>query len=111
MEDWMIECIEECLGFKLYDWQKEYIFGRSCVIPTGRRVGFTTAYMIKLIISEGKPIRLDKPETISKICDYNHGPMYYTWFRNEFSDMYYKLSHTKIKRILRKVVFKKGVIV
>lgn len=108
MDDWIIECIEEGLGFKLYDWQKDYVLGKPCYIPTSRGTGSTTAYIIKLIISEGKPIRLDKPGAIVEICDYNHGPLYLRWFENEFSQIYWKLSHTQIKRILRKVIFKKG---
>ena len=109
MEDWIVENIEKALGFKLYDWQKDYIFNRSSHIPSGRRIGFTTAYILKLIISEGSKIRLDSIDDVRNICDDpRHGSSYLSWFINEFSDIYYKLSHTNLKRVLRPVKFKKG---
>lgn len=111
MNEWITENVEGALGFKLHDWQLDYIFDRPCNIPEGRRVGFTTAYILKLIISEGKPIRLDKPGTLVDICDEDNGVWYYRWFEHEFSDIYYMVSHTKLKRILRPVKFRKEVAV
>lgn len=110
MNEWTADCIEEALGFKLYDWQKDYIFSNPVPFTMGgRRIGLTTAYIIKLIISEGPPIRLGRIENVRHICDSDNGINYLKWFEYEFTDIYYKLSHTKLKRVLRKVVFdKKG---
>lgn len=48
-----IRKINQALGIKLYEWQEKYIFGESEYIPSGRRVGRTTATIIKLCLSSG----------------------------------------------------------
>lgn len=63
-----IRKINQALGIKLYEWQEKYIFGESEYIPSGRRVGRTTANIIKLCLSSGDPIFItiqDYPNKIS----------------------------------------------
>lgn len=63
-----IRKINQALGIKLYEWQEKYIFGESEYIPSGRRVGRTTATIVKLCLSSGAPMFItiqDYPNKIS----------------------------------------------
>lgn len=52
-----IQKIEQIFGFSLYDWQKDYIMGKSEYVAPGRRNGKTFAYILKLLLSDGTKIR------------------------------------------------------
>lgn len=60
--------IEEALGFELYDHQKSYILGDTLLEydSNNRRRGLTTAHIIKLALSDGKPINLHR---MQDYCD------------------------------------------
>lgn len=55
--DEAIERIEEIFGFSLYEWQKKYLKGEVKSTIGGRKNGNTFAYFLKLLLSDGKPIR------------------------------------------------------
>jgi len=70
--------IEKAFGFPLYDWQKDYLLGNHCKIPYGQRCsGRTFAYCLKLLLSDGEPI---KRRDLFKYRDKNHGTHYDSWF-------------------------------
>lgn len=55
----MIPLIEKALGFRLYDWQYGYLIGEFKQIPHERQVGRTTAYIVKLLLTNDKPIDIE----------------------------------------------------
>lgn len=57
--------IETALGIKLYDHQKAYLLGKSNALLLDRKTGKTVAYCIKLALSEGPPLNIDRPEDFS----------------------------------------------
>ena len=53
--------IEKALGFRLHDWQKDYISMKSDYIPDERGCGATTAFILRHLLNYGE-----------KIGDYSH---------------------------------------
>ena len=102
----IIRIVEVALRLKLYDWQKAYITGAADYVMPGRQSGATTAYMIKLCLSDGESIYLTTLNEIDRYADGNYGPSYSDWLKNNLWDVYCKL-----KRIgglkLRKIYFHK----
>lgn len=99
------EAIERALGVKLYPWQVDYIFhgkdypmdicpcvvfgsekfegarmshnhGGGCYIR-GRGTGHTFAYCIKLVLSQGEPLDMRKPEKFSDNKNKNYARTYF----------------------------------
>lgn len=67
----MIPRIERAFGFLLYDWQKDYMMDKPCDYPYGqRRNGKTFSYIVKLLLSDGVPI---KRRDLSKYRDGEYG--------------------------------------
>lgn len=99
--DEVIYNIEVAMGFKLYDWQKAYILGLSDYRMPGRQTGKTTAYMLKIILSEGDPIHL----YANQICDEYHGPESIVRFKHELYKLYWTLSNPGLELKLRKIYF------
>lgn len=89
--DEIIRIIELALRIKLYDWQKAYITGASNYVMPGRTSGRTTAYMVKLCLSEGEPIDLTKQREIERYADAIHGSKYFDWFKHHLWDIYSEL--------------------
>lgn len=81
----LIPLIEKCLNFKLHEHQKGYLLGKGD-IPFGTRGnGKTTAYCIRLALSDGEPLDLYKPEKFSdRIGAPNHISYARHFFRHEF---------------------------
>lgn len=80
-----IRKIEKAFGFPLYDWQKDYLFGNHCKFPHGRRCsGRTFAYCLKLLLSDGEPI---KKRDLFKYRDENHGTHYDSLFTRYIWDI------------------------
>ena len=73
----MIPKIESAFGFHLYDWQKDYMLGKMQHRAGGRCNGNTFAYCVKLLLSNGEPIKV---KDIQKYIDEAHGSGYYRWF-------------------------------
>lgn len=62
--------IEDALGIRLHGWIKTYIFTRhnaEDLVPDGRRLGRTTARALRLVLSDGEPIIVRRPEDL---CPY-----------------------------------------
>ena len=76
----MIPRIEQAVGFPLYDWQKDYLLGR--------RNGNTFAYIVKLLLSDGEPI---KRRDLLKYLDGEYGN------RRWFTDYVLEINDTLMK--------------
>lgn len=100
----IIRIVEVALRFKLHDWQKAYITGESGYVMPGRQSGGTTAYMLKLCLSEGEPIDLAKWSEAERYTDEIHGHAYPDWFRHNLWDMYRELERIGGLK-LRKIIF------
>ena len=75
----MIPRIEKAFDFSLYVWQKDYLLGKRERISYVRKNGNTFAYILKLLLSDGKPIKINE---LTKCADGYHGPGYSMWFRD-----------------------------
>lgn len=53
------ERIEKALGFELHKWQREYIMVGRTKAPPGRGNGKTTAYILRYLLEDRKPLRID----------------------------------------------------
>lgn len=101
-----IKLIEAAFNLKLHEWQKLYLFDEfedGYYIPCGRKNGRTFAYMIKLCLSEGDPIKLYRTPDLARYRDENHGCIYDHWFRQELRIVYKTLLRTNLK--LRTIYF------
>jgi len=83
--------IEKALGIRLYDNQKGFLlYGSS--LGWQRCTGKTTAYCVKLALSEGEPLNLKKPELFSDECGLaDHRTYSRRWFRYTFMEIRGKL--------------------
>ena len=95
--------VEEALGFKLYNWQKEYIRMDCDDMPSYRACGRTTAFVLRYLLNyEVKICRscLKLPEYYNWAfpIDEEHGKNYkrewYPWF---VKDIDTKLKHTGLE--------------
>ena len=80
----MIPRIEQACGFRLHDWQKDYLLGNPCDFPSEdqRQAGKTFIYCVKILLSDGKPIPHRRLE-FAKFADFpawGLGPRYALWF-------------------------------
>lgn len=79
----MIPRIEQAFGFPLYDWQKDYLLGKSCEIPYKQRsFGKTFIHCVRILLSDGKPIPRKRLE-FAKFADVPLGVLhskYTMWF-------------------------------
>jgi hypothetical protein len=66
----MIQKIEQALNIKLYPWQIDYLL-KGHPMPRDRGNGKTLAHCIRLALSDGKPLDMQKPENF---CDNDYGP-------------------------------------
>ena len=81
----MIVRIEKVFGFSLRDWQKDYLLGKQLNMQSGIGNGKTFAYVLKLLLSEGKPIKAKK---LTKYIDEYPEPRRYSlWFRDYCMDI------------------------
>lgn len=95
----LIGQIERALGIEFYEWQRLYIITGIWQPPAGRQQGRTTAYIVRLLIDQSKPLLLyDMPETRAYADDpftegqYEAVPTQYAqWFKRELIDIYAKL--------------------
>lgn len=84
----MIPRIEQAVGFPLYDWQKDYLLGNTRTVIGGRRNGNTFAYIVKLLLSDGEPI---KRRDLLKYLDGEYGN------RRWFTDYVLEINDTLMK--------------
>lgn len=78
----LIPHIEKAVGFTLRDHQINYLLDKG-PLASGRNTGKTVAYCIKLALSDGVPLDMERPFEFS---DYGDGSRSYAYkfFRNEF---------------------------
>jgi hypothetical protein len=82
MNEELLERIERALGFKLYEWQKEYILGRLNTSPYGRMQGKTTAHILRQLFAMPTPLYLPPDIRILKcVVDEHHTTSYYSFYR------------------------------
>lgn len=95
----MIKHIEQALGFELYEWQRLYIITGIWQPPEGRLHGRTTAYILRLLLDQSKPLLLYEFSQVAAYADnpfmgrqYQPVPMQYvSWFRHEIRSIYEQL--------------------
>lgn len=97
----MIPLIEKALGFKLYEWQKAYLVGETFKEPTGRRVGRTTAYIVKLLLTNERVIDSNKYKDIQQYKDHG-GSHYGDFFKHEMRMIDDKLTSVGLRTCLLK---------
>lgn len=90
----MIPVIENSFGFQLYDWQRDYLLGKTNYRAVGRRNGNTFAYCVKLLLSDGEPI---KRKNIVRYVDEYHGNRYLRWFAGYCMDINKVLKESGLK--------------
>lgn len=70
--------IEQAFGIRLYNWQKDYLLGKRDIIY-GCNNGKNFAYCVKLLLSDGEPIKL--VDDLFKCRDEaDYGTKYCSWF-------------------------------
>lgn len=90
---------EDGLGFELYEWQRLYIITGIWQPPEGRLHGRTTAYILRLLLDQSKPLLLYEFSQVAAYADnpfmgrqYQPVPMQYAgWFRHEIRSVYEQL--------------------
>lgn len=75
----MIPQIEKAFGFRLYKWQRNYLLGNRRYRTKHRRNGNTFAYCVKLLLSDGEPIKIELLKR-GRYADEIHGTYYRMWF-------------------------------
>jgi hypothetical protein len=82
MNEELLERMERALGFKLYEWQKEYILGRLNTSPCGRLQGKTTAHILRQLFAMPTPLYLPMDIHLLKcVVDEHHTMSYYRLYR------------------------------
>jgi len=84
--DEVLAKIEIAFGFKLYEWQMEYIKGNTNRRAGGRRNGNTFAYCVRMLLQDDNKIKLSELRT-SRYLDGRHGTQYIGWFRRYLLDI------------------------
>jgi len=89
----LLRAVEKVLDIKLYNEQKNYLLNDGDYWFGGRQSGKTTAYCIKLALSDGPPLDMS---VSYKWCDNDCGTptnkrRYSDWFRGCFLDIWTRL--------------------
>lgn len=102
----LLRAVEKVLDIKLYDDQMNYLLNDGDYWFGGRRSGKTTAYCIKLALSDEQPLDMSAPY---EWCDEDCGSptskrRYSIWFRDHFLDIWTALRDAgfKVRDIKRK---------
>lgn len=89
----IIPLIEKALGFELYENQKSYLLGKSGMVG-GRVTGKTTAYCVKLLLTDGEPLNLKKSVEFADGWSLsNHRSYAMGFFRHELVKIHDKLKN------------------
>lgn len=92
MNEELLERIERALGFKLYEWQKEYILGRLNTRPIGRIQGKTTAHILRQLFAIPTPLYLPNDIRALRLAvDEHHARCYYNFYRTMVLEIAEKL--------------------
>lgn len=94
----LIAEVEQALEIELYVCQKDYILNGYLACSNENCTGKTTAYCIKLLLTEGKTIKMWSFEnTCTYIDKVNTGVQYKDWFRKYLARIYKKLNDAGIE--------------
>ena len=93
INDIVLDAVEKVLDIKLYELQRKYILGQCDYWYGARRSGKTSAYCIKLALSDDEPLNIRKAYSF---CDDDYGcPSnklnYSRWFLDRFMEIWSKL--------------------
>lgn len=77
-----LERIEGALGFKLEEWQKDYIMSEGIGQLQGRKNGKTTAHILKTLLIDEKPLEVYRGN-LEDITDEQHGRIYENFYLDE----------------------------
>ena len=98
--------VEKALGIKLYTCQREFILNGIIACRNERCTGRTTAYCIKLLLSEGEPIKLWDREQMLRLMDYKGNNSYVRFFEERLTKIYEQLKVSGV--VTRTVEYEKG---
>lgn len=107
----LLKNIEQALGFKLQEWQINYILDIPMVLDmkiTGRQTGKTLVYTIKKLFSNDIPIRVYNLDDLLDICDWfstSENERYIKWYSDYLTEIYMLLIKNGITP--RQLIFKK----
>ncbi|QHI73807.1 hypothetical protein [Aminipila terrae] len=100
----IIATVEQALQIELYACQKDYILNGYLPCTNEKCTGKTTAYCIKLLLTEGEPIKMWSFEATTNYIDVSSsGVNYKDWFRRYLASIYKKFMDAGIET--RKVEF------
>jgi len=89
--DYMFRLIGHALGFTLYDEQKKYLTDKNYVWKGSGQSGQTTAFCIRLVLSEGPPLKADKTSEFSDREGWSYTSYNRTYFLPMLRDIHSKL--------------------
>lgn len=95
-----IEAIEEALGFRLYDYQREILKGNEVPMPSGRATGKT---LTSMLVQLTKYDQINEPIELF-LLDFRNG-RYFGWYTLELRELREKLVEKGIP--CREIVLKK----
>lgn len=109
VEDAIIYQIEQAMGIKLHQFQKDYILNKSDRLGFGRLSGRTMSYCIRLLLEPGPPLDLRRPEQFADMMSLsNHSSYARDFFRGYLMDIRNKLSAHGIP--VRAIINHRGVV-
>ena len=77
----LIPVIEKALGFELYEWQKSFLLNIPFEEPSRRASGRTTAYIVKLLLTNEELIDIKNDAVLYQ--DHSPNGTYSSFFRHE----------------------------
>lgn len=78
----MLKKIEGVLGFRLEEWQRDYIMSDGIGHISGRKNGKTTAHILKTLLINEEPMKVYMGN-LGKITDEEHGRFYERFYLDE----------------------------
>lgn len=96
-----IKKIEQAMGFKLYPWQRYYLYFGFELSEYYRGAGNTTIYAIKKLLTLEEELDLNKDEDLFKLVDYCPNERVLHMFRPTISDINDKLKSVGLRTCVR----------
>lgn len=78
----MLKKIEGVLGFRLEEWQRDYIMSDGIGYISGRKNGKTTAHILKTLLINEEPMKV-YTGNLGDITDEEHGRIYAKFYLDE----------------------------
>lgn len=96
-----IKKIEQAMGFKLYPWQRYYLYFGFELSEYYRGAGNTTIYAIKKLLTLEEELDLNKDEDLFKLVDYCPSMRALNAFRSMIEDINDKLKSVGLRTCVR----------